>query len=119
MLTDGTVLLCSLVDGQGETVVSAVEATVASDVATARLTIPTTVAVGEYAVKVEVKDNAAVTSLTVPYAVKEAENLQWNVLDRDFREVAWNEGAEPWTISRNRVAENFITLCPEKIKITN
>ena len=117
LLTDGTVLLCSLVDGQGETVVSAVEATVASDVATARLTIPTTVAVGEYAVKVEVKDNAAVTSLTVPYAVKEAENLQWNVLDRDFREVAWNEGAEPWTISRNRVAENFITSTEEGVSL--
>ncbi len=117
LLADGTVLLCSLVDGQGETVVSAVEATVTNDVATAQLTIPATVEVGEYAVKVEVKGNAAVTPLTVPYAVKDAESLQWNVLDRDFREVAWNEGAEPWTISRNKVAENFITSTEEGVSL--
>ena len=117
LLADGTVLLCSLVDGQGETVVSAVEATVTNDVATAQLTIPATVEVGEYAVKVEVKDNAAVTPLTVPYAVKDAESLQWNVLDRDFREVAWNEGAEPWTLSRNRVAESFVTSTEEGVSL--
>lgn len=117
LLGDGTVLLCSLVDGQGKTIVPTVEVTVVNDVATAQLTIPATVSVGEYAVKVEAKDNAAVTPLTVPYAVKEAGSLQWNVLDRDFREVAWNEGAEPWTLSKNRVSESFVTSTEEGVSL--
>lgn len=118
LLADGTVLLCSLVDGvSGETIVPAVETTVSNNEATAQLIIPSTVSIGEYAVKVEVKDNVSVTPLTKAYEIKDAESLQWNILDRDFREVAWNSGSEPWTLAKNRVDESFVTTTDEGVSL--
>ena len=109
LVDDGTKLQCSLVNALTEAeVVPAVETTVTDNVANAKLTIPASVPIGMYAVKVEAKDQAEILPKTVSYEIKSADRVQWDVIDRDFSEKAWNDDPA-WSYEKgSNVPADFI-----------
>jgi lysophospholipase L1-like esterase len=81
----------SLVDGNDGEMVAPVEGTVSNSVATANIVIPSTVAAGQYLVKVAVpgglSGGTAVESKTVSYLIDPFS--QWDILDKSM--AAWDE----------------------------
>ena len=122
-ISDGEELLFSLVDGVGNVIVSSVSGTVAGNVATANIEIPSDIVAGKYFVKVAALNDQigtiALDPKTSTYYIDPAS--QWDIVEKPM--TAWDADGgsytnRAWSIIQNVASGVVLTQQSNYVNIT-